>query len=190
MSSSLKHNVATPMMMAKFKWQAYRIYESMGLGGKLAIIMLLGALLFYVGYMAPMQDALLRVQQNQIHAQTQPRQDTNQTALQDLQTYVAAFPKQTERANQINAMMALAKQSSLMLDEVTYKSKQVEGSLLTQTIIEFSMLDTYPKIYQYVDALLVEMPFVALDSLTLSRADVSDDIVEARVRFIFYFGAS
>lgn len=194
MKPALNANIASPSKitssnMASVKWYAYRIYESIGLGGRMATLMLLGGLIFYFGSLVPMQEALLQIRQAGTDAKTQPAQDPQQLAMQDLQGYVAAFPKQTERANQINAMMALAKKSKLLLDEVTYKSKHTEGAMLVHTIVEFSVLDSYPNIYQYLDSLLVEMPFVALDSLSFNRADVTDDIVEARVRLIFYFGA-
>lgn len=177
-------------MRARLQWHAYRAAEALGWAGRLGLVMCLATVVFYIAVLTPKQDALLQAQAVNTSSVAPHKQAPQQLAMQDLQAYLAQFPAETERANKINAMMALAKQSKLLLDEVTYKSKQAAPHMLSHTTVEFTLLASYPKIYQYIDALLVEMPFVALDALSFNRVSVHDDEVEARVRLIFYFGTS
>lgn len=183
-------NLTIANMRARLQWHAYRALEAIGWAGRLGLAILLAAATFYVVSLTHKQNALLQMQSVQTASDTPHSQAPQQLAMQDLQAYLAQFPAESERANKINAMMALAKQSKLLLDEVTYKSKQSTSHLWSQTTVEFTLLASYPKVYQYIDAILVDMPFVAIDALSFNRVSVNDDEVEARVRLIFYFGTS
>lgn len=169
---------------AQLKWRFYRFAESQSLVFKQALALLLIVLLGYMLVYRPQQFNLA----NLTEAQASKISSTKTVApALDLNAYTAQFPKIAMRAAKINALIDIAKQQNLLLDEVTYKSEVNNGQPLNRYQMAFSLFAPYPEVHRFLSSVLMQMPFVAVDSLNISRENVLDDVVEARVQLTFYF---
>jgi hypothetical protein len=172
------------LMIAQFKWRVYRFAERLSLTVKLALALLAAALLSYVLLYRPQQQNLASL------AKTQTNQTTANKAIApyaDVNAYTSQFPKITSRAAKINALIDIAKQQNILLDEITYKSDSDINHPINHYQMAFSVFAPYPEVHHFLSSILIAMPYVAIDSLNISRESVLDDVVEARIQLTFYF---
>ena len=172
-------------LLNQLKWLFFRVSDELSLTSKLALLLLLLTLLDVLMVYLPRQQALTRLTQISASQHNTPPASANPA--QPLQRYVAQFPAQATRASQLSRLVDLAKQEQLLLDEVTYKTQQLAGQAFSQTSVEFSVIDTYPNVHRFLNRVLADMPFVTIDTLRLTRENVLDNAVEARIRLTFYF---
>lgn len=172
------------VITTQLKWRFYRFAEGLSLVFKQALALLLIVLLGYMLVYRPQQFNLA----NLTEAQASKTSTTKTVApALDLNAYTAQFPKLATRAAKINALIDIAKQQNLLLDEVTYKSEVSNGQPLNRYQMAFSLFAPYTEVHRFLSSILTKMPYVAVDSLNISRENVLDDVVEARVQLTFYF---
>ncbi len=170
------------LITMQLKWRVYRLAERLSLIAKLALVLLVATLLSYVWVYRPLQSNLANL--------TTTQKSGAQIAVTppaDASAYMAQFPKIATRAAKINALINIAKQQNILLDEVTYKSDTDSNQPLSHYQVAFGVFAPYPEVHHFLSSVLVEMPYVAVDSLNISRENVLDEVVEARVQLTFYF---
>lgn len=170
---------------AQFKWRIYRLIDGLSLIAKLALGLLATAALGYVLVVRPQQLSLFNLASPQT-GKTNTLQ-TASTPTAELNAYTAQFPQLAMRAAKINALIDIAKQQNLLLDEVTYKSEANINQSLNHYQMTFSVFAPYPEVHQFLSNILTQMPYVAIESLNINRESVQDDFVEARIQLTFYF---
>lgn len=173
------------MMIAQAKWRVSRALETLSLLNKLGILLLLATLLAYFFAYQPLTSKLAGLEQstrqdhNPILPVTDPAANVNQ--------FITAFPSLTTRAGKLNELVEIAKQQELLLNEVTYKTEANVHQPFNRYQVELNVLASYPEIHRFLSSVLEKMPFVAIESLNLSRESALDEAVEARIQFTFYF---
>ena len=175
---------ATTIIM-QVKWRLFRSLESLSLLGKVSLLFILMTLLFYFFSYLPLTHKLARLQQDS----TEQRSPTQPKAAPDemVNRYIDTFPSLTTRASKLNELVAIAKQQQLLLNEVTYKTESNIQQPLSRYQVELSVLASYAEIHLFLNTVLKKMPFVAIDSLNLSRTSALDEAVEARIQLTFFF---
>lgn len=178
-------------MLQKLHWQVFRLLAQTSITTKFAWILLLAVLLLYGLVYRPQVTALqlLVAEQVSTNASVNATQAQPESALN---AYLKAFPTVDERAAKMNALMDIAQQQHVLLDEVRYNvdaaSSELTKPIFSPYHVEFSVFATYPEIHQFLSQVLIKMPYVALERLDLSREDVQDEVIEAHVKLVFYFG--
>lgn len=180
-----------PRMQA-LQWSAYRFVDQLGLLGKLALVamgLLVG--LFLLNWL-PVRQQLSTLNaeaaQNMI-SQVLPRKSLDPQAA--LNAYVAQFPKLTQKNSTLNQWMQIAEQNNLILDSVVYKSVHAEKlSPLQATLVDFSLYASYTDIQQFLNQVMTQMPFVALERLSLTKEAADEEVILAHVQLKFYFATS
>jgi hypothetical protein len=183
-----EHSQSYSMQLNKLKWAFFRVSDALSLVAKLALLLLLITLVYAGTVYFPQQRALAHLTQLSSARLSSPQ--VNISPAQPLQDYVAEFPKQATRAGQLKRLVDIAKQEELLLDEVTYQTKQQDAQVFSQTSVDFTVIDSYPNIHHFLNRVLVEMPFVGIETLSLRRENVLDSAVEARIRLTIYFAQS
>jgi hypothetical protein len=183
-------------MIQKLQWQIVRFAAQTSAATKLAIAILLAVLLLYGLLYRPQAATLQQLMANQSAASINSEQAPPKSALN---TYLQAFPKVDARAAKINALMDIANQQHVLLDEVRYNvdtsggepsAGELSKPIFSPYHVEFNVFATYPEIHQFLSEVLKEMPYVAVERLDLSREDVQDEVIEAHIKLVFYFGQS
>lgn len=174
------------LFAAKLKWQIYRLSALTSLVAWVAWVLMFAALLCYMLVYKPLATHQANLNNLPI-TNTHFLKDAHATSTDHLKTYVAQFPAIALRASKMNDFMALVAQQNLQLDEVSYKTEKTANQPFSRYQVAFSVFASYPEVHQLLSAVLTKMPFVAIDSLEISRQNVLDEIVEARIQLTFYF---
>lgn len=169
----------------RLKWTFFRVSDALSLVAKLAIVLLIITAIYAGVVYFPQQQVLANLAQSSSAPLSSPQISVNPA--QPLQDFLVQFPKQATRASQLKHLMDIAKQEALLLDEVRYQTKQQDKQVFSQTSVDFTVIDSYPNIHHFLNRVLTEMPFVAIDTLSLRRENVLDAAVEARIRLTIYF---
>ena len=176
-------NAAAIIIQAK--WRLFRAFESLSLLSKIGLFCILMTLLAYFSTYLPLTKKLANLQQDA----TEQRHPTQLKAAPDAEVnrYIDTFPSLTARASKLNELVAIARQQQLLLNEVTYKTEGNIQQPLNRYQVELSVLASYAEIHHFLNTVLKKMPFVAIESLNLSRTSVLDEAVEARIQLTFFF---
>ena len=178
------------LLIPQLKWRAYRVFERLSLLTKLSFFLLLMLLLVYMFVYRPQQMVLANL--NSMYSANMRNKEAGANNIKNspaanLAAYNTQFPKLATRATKINALINIAKQQDLLLDEVNYKAESIPNESLSRYQVEFSLFAPYSEIHQFLSTVLSKMPYVALTSLDMHRDNVQDETVEARIQLTFYF---
>ncbi len=175
----------TAAIIAQAKWRLFRSFESLSLLSKVGLFFILITSLAYSFTYLPLTHKLASLQQysTEQHHPTQPVASPDA----ELNLYIDTFPSLTTRASKLNELVAIAKQQQLLLNEVTYKTESNLQQPLSRYQVELSVLASYVEIHLFLNTVLKKMPFVAIESLNLSRTSALDEAVEARIQLTFFF---
>lgn len=174
--------------MHRFQWHGLRLAERLGAIGLLAIATELFCLVFVFAAWLPTRATLGEMTTAQ-HSQSIQVDKPVASPEDNLQHFVGLFPKLSERATHIQAMMRQAKALDLVVDNVSYKTDHQPDSLLSKTYVDFTVYCTYPEMRTFLNNIFVDMPFVSLDQLSINRDDASTDVVEIRMRLTLHLAA-
>jgi hypothetical protein len=175
-------------MLVQVKWRLFRAYESLSLLGKVGLFLILATLLVYYFIYQPQRKYFASLQLDSMMEQ-QPT--TSKPAPHaNLNQYISEFPSLATRASKLNQLVEIAKQQQLLLNEVTYKTESNIHQPINRYQVELSVLASYPAIHHFISSVLQKMPFVAIESLNLSRESRQDEAVEARIVLTFFFKRS
>jgi cell division protein FtsX len=174
----------TQTMLNRMKWRLYRLYERLSRLALFAIAILLALICWILMVYLPLQQSIQTLQHD---AQQKPMTASPNTDKDQLATFKGGFPQVALRANKVDQLMQMIAQQGFQVDEVRYQTEASENALLSTYRVTFNTQNTYPNIHRLLNTVLVEMPFVALDKLSLRRESVQDQIVDVEVSFNFYF---
>lgn len=172
-------------LIIQTKWRLLRASESLSLLSKVGLLcILMTSLAFFFTYL-PLTHKLASLQQHSAeqHRPTQPKAAPDA----EVNHYIDTFPSLTTRASKLNELVTIAKQQQLLLNEVTYKTESNVQQPLSRYQVELSVLASYTEIHLFLNTVLKKMPFVAIESLNLSRTSALDEAVEARIQFTIFF---
>lgn len=172
-------------LISQTKWRLIRTYESLSLLSKVGLLSMLITLLAYITAYLPLTQKLVSLQQDA----TEQHQPSQAKAAPDaeLNHYIDTFPNLATRASKLNELVAIAKHQQLLLNEVNYKTESNVQQPLNRYQVELSVLASYAEIHLFLNTVLKKMPFVAIESLNLSRTSALDEAVEARIQLTFFF---
>jgi Type II secretion system (T2SS), protein M subtype b len=173
-----------PAFFHAIKWQLYRLHERLSQMALFVIGFLIILLLWLLFAYLPLTQSVAAMQAN-----AQPRQHSVPavTAAEQLQAFKSQFPHIAMRASKVDQLMHIIAQQGLQVDEVRYQTDVNERQLLGRYRVTFNTQTTYPKLHRMLNAVLTDMPYVALDKLKLRRESADEDIVDVELSFNFYF---
>lgn len=175
-------------MMPKLVWSMVRLVEKLSLISKLALFLLLLISLAYLLLYRPQLQSF-QVLKAQLMSQSQAKPIAANQQKNQLITYLAQFPITSARAASVGTLVDIAKQENILLDEITYKSDANADASFNRYHVSFSLFAKYAEVHHFLQSVLTQMPFVALETLNLSRETVEDELIEARIQLCFYFGS-
>lgn len=169
------------------KWQLYRWSERLGLVGALALIILLTVIVLFFTWMRPVQ-AKLNQLQGQIIA---PLIQAKKVTVEDqLKVFLKQLPPIAQRAESVQAVMDIAENQQLMIDEVRYKTENSINDAISHYHVEFNLTAEYSEIQRFLSELQYQLRFVSVETIRLKRTSVEDDLVEASIHLILHFNQS
>lgn len=175
--------------MLATQWATYRFIDRLGLVGKLALLgsaLVVGVFLLNYLPMRQQMHALNAELANKKIPASQAQKNIDPQAA--LHLYLAQFPKLTQKNSKLNDWMQIAEAHDLLPDSVVYKAMHVEKmALLQPTVVDFSLYAPYGDVQNFLNAVLTQMPFVAVEHLSLNKEDEAEEAIAANIQLKFYF---
>lgn len=177
----------------KQPWQ--QPLERLGWPGVVAIALLFFSLSFYVSALLPLQqqldDLTQRASQDSgTRPAMQPTPASRPQADQQLQQFYHSFPAQTALADQLDQLYRAASAHGIQLEKGDYQASREQQTGLIRYQITLPVSGSYPKLRQFIRALLRDMPGMAIDSIRLEREAIGENQISAELRLTLYFAGA
>lgn len=171
------------------RWAFYRFIEQLGFTGRLALVGILIVIGVFMMNYWPAYQQLKEMSAELADKKIQLQSGQNIVDSRSLlNAYIAQFPPIAEKNNKLNAWMQIAKQHELQPDSVVYKTIENDQSRVLQpTLVDFSLYAPYVDIQNFLNQLMLEMPFASIERLSLNKEDEEENIISAHIQLKFYF---
>ncbi len=174
-------------------WRLRAVYalRRLGLPGALGALCLLALLAFVLLEVRPAAQRLagfadrMSALQRRAAEQTAP-DGVPQTPDQQLLAFYDDFPATAEIADVLAGVHGIAQAQQLSLDLGEYAVEKTPGARLDRVRITLPVKGGYPQLRQLVFEALRLHPSLALESLSLRRDKVSDEVLDGRIVFRLY----
>ncbi len=111
---------------------------------------------------------------------------TQETALNQ---FYQTFPLAPSVSSSLKNVYASASKNGLVLETGEYSLLQSDSERLVRYRIALPVKGSFQKILTFTDAVLEEVPTMALESASFKRENVTDLLVDAKLVFVIYVGA-
>lgn len=164
--------------------------------GIAAIGLLLACLSFYFSAVEPAENELALQHQaaQQGTAQRLKSRTPHQNVALDgkgehLQRFHSLFPQITLLPDETEKLWAIAAQFQIDLQQGEYRL-EADGPGLVRYRVALPLRASYPRLRQFVNVILKEIPTVSIDGLRFERKKISETQLDAQIRLTFYFRPS
>jgi Tfp pilus assembly protein PilO len=165
-----------------------RYLDRLGNPGIVGLGMLVFALSFYLGSLAPARDELAALQAEQERLLAARSAAPSATEPAGALAMRAAIPALDEFPELLKALNALAEMRGVTLDRASYALSEQDGQRRME--ISLPLLAGYPALRAYLRDLPDLKGSPSLDELTLKIQQASDPVVEATLRLTYIFAAA
>ena len=178
--------------MNRFHASFNRGAARLGLPGVLGLglLVFIGGFYFSTIYPEQLRLADLRQEIAQARSERSARADTEgpKTPADRLAAFYGAFPRPTDLPDLLQKVFAAATRQTLKLEQGDYRVTRDNAGGLTQFQLSLPVRGSYPQIRKFVDAALIDVPTLSLDSIHFERQKVGDAAVDAKVKLIVFLG--
>jgi predicted PurR-regulated permease PerM len=155
------------LFISKLQWRLYRTLERLGIVGIIGfLLVVLAAVVFFI-FLLPMQNQIHNFNHDAVKTTVVV---TKVSQAEQLNSFLKQLPPVAAKAAAVKSLMRIAENQNLQLNEVSYKTVTRLHDPISYYHIEFSLLN-----------------FVSIESLSLSRESVKEDVVEAKFHLVLHF---
>jgi len=101
------------------------------------------------------------------------------------QRFYALLPQQNEANNKIAEILHAATSVGITPNKVEYSSQSPSATLIKYQI-RLPVQGSYVQIRQFINAVLNNLPTVALNDISMKRENIGSDLIEANIQFTMY----
>lgn len=170
--------------MARLTWYLHRTAERLSLLNWLILLLLL-TIVVILKQLWPMSSQA--VSQTDTFAPAQlPSQALPAPSLPASILFMQRAPPVSEVTTAIAALAVLAEAHQIPIREVGYQDVIRPDSDLLAYQINFSVEADYPRLRMFIADILAELPYLALQQLTIQRDDISSQLLRGDMQFTRY----
>ncbi|MCW5581326.1 MAG: hypothetical protein KIS72_08295 [Luteimonas sp.] len=160
-----------------------------GLGGGLMVAALAGGLLLdrhVEGARADLARERARLMRAELAAREGPA-DSDRARLERF--YARRFPGESELPARLGKLYAAAGTHGIAIRRVDYRMVAEPATPLQRVALVLPVQGDFPRIHAWLSAVLVELPELALEGLSIRRAGSEASTLEAEIRLAILVGA-
>ena len=168
------------------------LLEKLGMLGTVGIGLFVFSLMYVFGAVLPQREALAELQAqetkfaNRLPLTPAAADGVAEANSDELTRFYSLFPEVAQLPLRLQQIYAVAQRRAVTLEEGEYKLVRERGTRLARYQIVFPIRGSYAEVRAFVADVLQTMPVLALDDLTLRREGITDEVLEARVRFTLF----
>jgi hypothetical protein len=156
----------------------------LGALGTLGVVTLLASVAVGLGVLVPGQSAIRALDADLARARHQPAAEI--TPEEGLGRLVSAFPTRGQIPVVMGVVLQQAQQAGVPLDIGHYSFIPPKSGSVGRYELEFPVRASYPQVRDFINRTLTAVPAAGLDKLRIERKTVSDQVVNADVRFVVF----
>jgi hypothetical protein len=170
----------------------FQLLRFLGVPGLLGLLLLSGAAL--TGYLllplantqsSALQQELRAARNSATQASEQRRNAPNSVA--QLQSLWDWLPPLANNAVDVQKLFVLATQAGIVLSKADYQITIEPGAQFVRYQVTLPIKERYLTVRRFAADALNAMPHLALDELQFSRPQASAEVVDAQLRFTFFY---
>lgn len=164
------------------------VLRMLGPFGIAAIGLLLACLSFYFSAVEPAESELAaqRLAAQRLVSRTPYQPVALDSKSEDLQRFHSLFPQTALIPDEMEKLWAVATQYQIDLQQGEYRLES-NGPGLVRYRVTLPLRASYPRLRQFVNFILKEIPTVSIDGLRFERKKISETQLDAQIRLTFYF---
>lgn len=109
---------------------------------------------------------------------------------QQLASFYTFFPELTDMVGQVENLFATAKKYHLTLENGSYELIRGDAHQLARCEVQLPIRGSYEQTRRFIAELLLDMPNVALSSITVQREKIGASVVDAQIKLTLYYRES
>lgn len=174
--------------MTRRGWPLRRARRRLGWPGLSGLGLIVLALLFYAGANLPERLQRLDLEQRVAAVRARPAPPSSAEAGIEarLATFYSQFPGPDSAPAWLEKIYGAGNAAALVLEKVDYKLSPDRNSRLLRYEVDLPVQGSYIQIRQFIQAILGDIPAIALREIQIQRNTIADPKVEAQIRFILY----
>jgi hypothetical protein len=180
-------------MMQRLQWTLPRLGTALGPAGALAALLLVSSLLFYLLQVVPQARSSAALEADNIKLQ-QLRAEGGLRVADSPSTQLARFDALLPSVRDLPAVLsrvhADAVQHGVDLSEGQFKLSIEPGHRIARYQITFPIKAGYAATREFVRAVMLDTPAMAVEELSFERSDPKSSISNTRIQFVLFALAS
>ena len=168
-------------------WYVRRGVVSLGWQGVMGLLLLAFAAGLYVNGIVParVEAAQLSSERDSLAERVRVRgpQSSHPTVQGQLSEFYRFFPPIESVPDTLGRIQAAAQRHGLILDKGEYRMEGEQGFAVRRYQVTLPVAGTYAQVRSFVNNVLDEIPYSAVDELILNRKNIAHQNLEVRVRF-------
>lgn len=174
--------------MNRVRWLIHRAVDEHGWPASLGVVLLVASAVFYAAVVFPLEQRIEADSLASALGQAQKREAVTEDELRRALTrFHAYFQDRDALQGHLAAIHQAARSAGISLKRAEYRLVDQASTQLKQYRIVVPVVDTYPRIRQFLSAVLTDVPAAALDGISLQRRRIGDTMVEAEIQLTVYF---
>lgn len=172
----------------------FQILRRIGVSGLMGLLLLAvaGMTAYFLIPKAKKQSLVLQQEQSvakdSVTKANELRRKSPNTVSQ-LQNFLNWLPPLASNAQDVDKLFSLAIDSGIELQKVDYQLTTEPGAQFLRYQVTVPVKDKYLAVRQFASGALNSLPHLALDELQFSRPQSTADVVDAQLRFTFFYRA-
>ncbi|TFW71619.1 hypothetical protein C3Y98_05880 [Methylotenera oryzisoli] len=163
--------------------------RQLGWQGWLGLSLLLVSLLLMVMVVRPQASKIETLTSHILELKTNPNINKlkvkTDTQFDIEQKFYALLPQKNEANNKITEILHAATSAGIVTNKVEYSSQSLSATLIKYQI-SLPVQGSYVQIRQFINAVLNNLPTVALNDISMKRENIGSDLIEANIKFTIY----
>lgn len=164
------------------------IYRRIRLSGLIGLTLIFASLLWYTLGVVPLKSERLALSELLVQKISQAKLRPAEAVVVDpVDVMLENLPLVTALPDLLGKIHGAADQLGLDLIRGDYRLQEEKGEHLTRYRVILPVAGGYPEVRLLISEVLTQLPNAALEKVTLTRENVADDGVEARLEWVLYF---
>lgn len=176
--------------MNRLRWWVHQAVDMHGWQAAAGVVLLTACVAFYAGVVLPLGRRLDAGASEALSVgpKSGAQREISEAELrQALGRFYARFQGRQALQEHLTAIQSAARSAGISLKRADYHLVEDGATRLKQYRIVVPVTDTYPRIRQFVSAVLNDVPAASLDVINLQRRRVADTRVEAEIQMTLFF---
>jgi hypothetical protein len=157
-----------------------------GRSGLIGIGLIATSLVFLVSTYVPMTHEIQQLNGDLGVARAHAAAVRKVAVVSDSPQSMKNLPKRTEVPDLLANLLSRADAAQLSIDTAKYEVTAGKAGAIVRYQVAFPVSGSYPKVREFIDQTLTEMPALSLDEFNIQRKSIADPVITAQITMTLF----